>query len=171
MGSPFPLWFSAHPKHLECVAYHLPSLYTHTLQQLPLFLGYNPQLPWCFIKPCLSASFCTMLPFILHSSHLDFPSPQRGLHTLVSLPRTFFPPISTLLPTSHPLDPSSIVTSLKILARLSSTILSSLFTVPPTYAWSYLFICVFPPPINMFPSRISIHENRHHFCFCSPLDF
>lgn len=88
-----------------------------------------------------------MLPFILHSSYLDFVSPRKGLHTLVSLPRTFFPPISTLLPASHPLDPSSIVTSLKILARLSRTILSGLFTVPSTYAWVLLIY------LGLFPSH------------------
>lgn len=146
MGSPCFLSGSLHTQSTWSVLLTICPVYIHTLQQLPLFLGYNPQLPWCFIKPCLSVSFCAMLPFILHSSHLDFLSPQRGLHTLVSLPRTFFPPISTLLPASHPLDPSSIVTSLTILARLSRTILSGLFTVPPTYAWVlFIYLGLSPP--------------------------
>lgn len=107
------------------------------LQHLPLFLGYNPQLVWWSKKLLISFILNQASPHSPCQSP-DFP-PEQGLHALVPLPGSIFPPISTLLSTSHLSQPGSLVTLLMIPAQAvqSRAILCCLLIVPHTYAWVF----------------------------------
>lgn len=92
-------------------------------------------------KTLLTSLILSQAPSHSLPQSLRLSFPQRGLHILVPLPRTFFPPISALLPTSRPSDPGSIVTSLRILVWVlqNKATLSCLLIAPRACAWVFFF--------------------------------